>query len=56
MSYTPMHTYKLNTNMRACRARMPNFIPVYNAIVYTMHKRALLLLLTQASRLCTALT
>jgi hypothetical protein len=44
-----------NTNTRACLARIPTFIPVHNAIVYTMHKRAPLLR-THASRLCAALT
>jgi hypothetical protein len=44
-----------NTNTRACLARLPTFIPVHNAIVYTMHKHALLLR-THASRLCAALT
>jgi hypothetical protein len=41
----------------ACQhlARIPTFIPVHNAIVYIMHKRAPLLR-THASRLCTALT
>jgi hypothetical protein len=29
-----------NTNTRACLARIPTFIPVHNAIVHTMHKRA----------------
>jgi hypothetical protein len=29
-----------NTNTRACLARIPTFIPVHNAIVYTMHERA----------------
>jgi hypothetical protein len=44
-----------NTSTRACLARIPTFIPVHNAIVYTMHKRAPLLR-THTSRLCTALT
>jgi hypothetical protein len=29
-----------NTNTRACLPRIPTFIPVHNAIVYSMHKRA----------------
>jgi hypothetical protein len=29
-----------NTNTRVCLARIPTFIPVHNAIVYTMHKHA----------------
>jgi hypothetical protein len=41
-----------NTNRRACLARMPTFIPVHNAIVYTMHERAPILRV-HASRLCT---
>jgi hypothetical protein len=44
-----------STNTRACLARIPTFIAVYNAIVYTMHKRVPLLR-THASKLCTALT
>jgi hypothetical protein len=52
---TFMHTGIPNTNTRACVARIPTFIPVHNAIVYIMHKRAPLLR-THASRLCTALT
>jgi hypothetical protein len=39
-SYTPMHTWHAdipNTNTRAWLARIPTFIPVHNAIVYTMH-------------------
>jgi hypothetical protein len=28
-----------NTNAHACLARIPTFIPVHNAIVYTIHKR-----------------
>jgi hypothetical protein len=44
-----------NTNTLACLARIPTFITVHNAIVYTIHKRAPLLR-THASRLCTALT
>jgi hypothetical protein len=38
-----------NTNKRACLARIHTFIPVHNAIVYTIHKRASLLR-THASR------
>jgi hypothetical protein len=32
-----------NTNTRACLARIPTFIPVYNTIVYTIHMHALLI-------------
>jgi hypothetical protein len=41
-----------NTNTRGYLARIPTFIPVHNAIVYTMYTRAPLLR-THASRLCT---
>jgi hypothetical protein len=54
-SYTPMHTCIRDTNIRACLARIPTYIPVHNAIVYTMHKRTPLLR-THTRRLCTALT
>jgi hypothetical protein len=53
-SYTHayVHADIPNTNMRAY---LRTFIPVQNAIVYIMHKRAPLLH-AHASRLCTALT
>jgi hypothetical protein len=37
---SPTHVYVNipNTNTRACLARIPTFIRVHNAIVYTMHK------------------
>jgi hypothetical protein len=41
--YTPIHADIPNTNTRACLAHIPTFIPVHNAISYTMHKRAPLL-------------
>jgi hypothetical protein len=37
-----------NTNTRACLARIPTFISVRNATVYTMHKRAHIYALMQA--------
>jgi hypothetical protein len=58
-SCTPMHTctptYQIQTHVYALHVYLPTFIPVHNAIVYTMHKRAPLLRI-RASRLCTALT
>jgi hypothetical protein len=42
----PIHTTKYvhadipNTSTRACIARIPTFIPMYSAIVYTIHKHA----------------
>jgi hypothetical protein len=50
-----VHADMPNTSTCACLTRIPTFIPVHNAIVYTMHERAPLLR-THASRLCTALT
>jgi hypothetical protein len=44
-----------DTSTRAYLARIPTYIPVHNAIVYNMHKRAPLLR-THASRLCAVLT
>jgi hypothetical protein len=58
-SYTLMHTcmptYLIQIRVDTLHVYLPTFIPVHNAIVYTMHTRAPLLR-THASRLCTALT
>jgi hypothetical protein len=43
------------TRVHALHVYLPTFIPVHNAIVHIMHKRAPLLR-THASRLCAALT
>jgi hypothetical protein len=45
-----MHAHIPNTSTRACLSRTPTFIPMHNAIVYTIHKRTPLLH-THASRL-----
>jgi hypothetical protein len=57
-SYTPTHTcmptYQIQTRPHALHVWLPTFIPVHNAIAYTVHKHAPLLR-THASRLCIVL-
>jgi hypothetical protein len=56
--YTHAYVYAdipMRTRVHALHVYLPTFIPVYNATVYSMHKRAPLLR-THLSRPCTALT